>query len=54
MMMKKRIVSVLAGIALIAAVLGTSTGVANMLVASSTSGGQVIACNTGGSSGGGC
>lgn len=53
-MVKKRVVSLIAGIALIAAVVGASAGVTNTLTASPASSGQAIACNTGTSSGGGC
>ena len=52
-MLKKRIVSVLAGLALIAAVVGASANVANSLVSDGAAG-QAIACETTGGSGGGC
>ena len=51
-MLKKRIVGLVAGIALIVAVAATSVGITNSLVALTTP--QAVACNVGGSSGGGC
>ena len=53
-MLKKRIVAVLAGIALVIAVAGASAGVATSLTAWTAPAGQAIACNANGSSGGGC
>jgi len=51
--MKKRVVSFLAVLAIIAAVTGASAGVANSLVAADGAV-QVIACNSGSHGGGGC
>jgi len=47
-MLKKRIVAVVIGIALIIAVVGASANAAEWLSESSTSGGQAIAANSGG------
>jgi hypothetical protein len=51
-MLKKRIIAVFMGLALLAAVVGSSGVVADSLGLSVTS--QVHACNVAGSSGGGC
>lgn len=53
MVVKKRVVALVAGLALIVAVAGASAGVANHLVAADGAV-QAIACNSGSSSGGGC
>ncbi len=53
-MLKKRIVALVTGIALLIAVAGSSATVANSLVAMDTTAGQAIACHASGSSGGGC
>ena len=51
-MLKKRIIAVLTGLALLAAVVGSSGVVADSLGLSATS--QVHACNATSGSGGGC
>lgn len=53
MLLKKRLVALVAGLALIVAVAGASVGVANNLVAADGAV-QAIACNSGSGSGGGC
>lgn len=53
-MLKKRLVALVAGVALVVAVAGASAGVANSLAAWTAPTGQAIACNHSGSSGGGC
>lgn len=53
-MLKKRIVAWATGLALMAAVAAASVGVANTLVSWSVSAPQAVACNAGGSAGGGC
>jgi len=51
-MLKKRIIAVLTGLALLSAVAGSSGVVADSLGLAVTS--QAHACNVGGASGGGC
>jgi hypothetical protein len=53
-MLKKRIIALVTGFALIAAVATASAGVANSLVSSTTPNAQAVACNNSGSAGGGC
>jgi hypothetical protein len=53
-MFKKRIVALVTGIALMIAVAGASTAVANSLENLFMPEGQAIACHDSGSSGGGC
>ena len=51
-MIKKRIVSLFAAVAIIAAVVGVSTNVADAVVGADAP--VAVACNSGSSSGGGC
>jgi hypothetical protein len=53
-MIKNRIVAFVAGLALIAAVVGASANVAGSLAAETAAQPQAIACNNSGGSGGGC
>jgi hypothetical protein len=53
-MLKKRIIVLATGLALVVAVAAASTGVANSLVSLTMPTPQVVACNAGGGSGGGC
>ncbi len=53
-MLRKRITALIAGVALLIAVAGASANVANSLVNVDAPAGQAIACNSQGTSGGGC
>jgi hypothetical protein len=52
--MKRRIIALLVGLALLTAVAGTSANVTGELVTVFAPDGQAVACNHGGHSGGGC
>jgi len=54
MKFKQRVIGVIAGIALIMAVIAASVGVANTLAGLDTPVGQAVSCTPSSSSGGGC
>ena len=53
-MLKKRLVALVASIALIVAIVIASVGVANGLVVWEAAAGQAVACSSSGHAGGGC
>jgi len=53
-MLKKRLVALVASLALIVAIVIASIGVTNGLVAWESAAGQAVACSSSGHAGGGC